>query len=698
MKTEWTCLPAIKQTRTGPIWTLLALATAAYTQPLLQPYHNGKHLYPAPAAGSALDPYVLPVSDASRLRWEPDGPQSSSLQFAAVCLQGLINRDRARLYLEWDQTDPYWLDSLPGAGYALKPHAIDFDFLRRNVGAGGVFAGSAKGLLLYDTAIFRRSSGSYAGAWRILVNVYGIMAAEEDLVPIPYQDRDKWDLPVKYDAGFGATRSPELWAESQDPDAAYRWVVTKYPTFSGPSPLALLHPGSLRMRDYLVAHRIHPLYYWEGMAAGTRQLFDSVLARTRPNQFMMGIWNIPEWGRGIDDPKGFDFHGPCCSEHDYLRLLSKFGKFMAVTGEEGISNLSWHSGLPQLVRDFRKSGGPGKPGESGRPVEILDRNKHYISLIVSDGDNLWYLWKHDMLASPRFLRNPAKVTAPLTWTLNPGMADLMPGILSWLYLRSDAKDIFASALNGPGYFLLDDYANLYGPDREPIIREYFRMAGDYLNRAGQKSIWMVDNYAYALPGRIDSATTLREWTWAAQELYRTNGTLSVAADYGARPAMRGPADFSQSVGNVPIFNAVDDDLPEVDSMAAEIRRNTPKDGQGFMHVFLINWNFRPDKVNALLAKLGDGYKAVDLETLGRLYREARGGAEEAIPEYVVRPDLYYADPGASLRPAKEKRSGGKGIHASGRPVDAKGRAMPHNHGTPSPQREKAFLSSIPYPP
>ena len=67
-----------------------------------------------------------------------------------------------------------------------------------------------------------------------------------------------------------------------------------------------------------------------------------------------------------------------------------------------------------------------------------------------------------MLSSPRFLRNPAKVTAPLTWTLNPALTDLLPGVLSWLYLRADSKDIFASSINGPGYFLLDDHAKCTG--------------------------------------------------------------------------------------------------------------------------------------------------------------------------------------------------------------------------------------------
>ncbi|MFA5693303.1 MAG: hypothetical protein WC907_06750, partial [Acholeplasmataceae bacterium] len=84
---------------------------------------------------------------------------------------------------------------------------------------------------------------------------------------------------------------------------------------------------------------------------------------------------------------------------------------------------------------------------------VVSDNTHYVSFIVSDGDNAT-MWQNTSLFAGTFMNAVGREndTFPVTWSLTPSLADLMPSILySAYHERSNDYDYFAAPVSGHGY-------------------------------------------------------------------------------------------------------------------------------------------------------------------------------------------------------------------------------------------------------
>lgn len=162
------------------------------------------------------------------------------------------------------------------------------------------------------------------------------------------------------------------------------------------------------------------------------------------------------------------------------------GAYMGWWPDEGLGvSRTSEYGVTTIASDFASNltvfGGTSRT-VNVKPVanKPVLRNKIYVSLILSDGDNLQYL-EH------RFKTNwlwdsPLRGQIPVGWTVSPAMLDAMPGVLNHLYNTATPNDNLIGGPTGVGY----TYPNYWG--NQSYLDNYVALSNDYTNRAGLKVI------------------------------------------------------------------------------------------------------------------------------------------------------------------------------------------------------------------
>ena len=122
-------------------------------------------------------------------------------------------------------------------------------------------------------------------------------------------------------------------------------------------------------------------------------------------------------------------------------------------------------------------------------------DKVYVSVFISDGDNIQYCQHAMRKIWDNAARSRGKV--PLNWTISPGLADIAPGIMNYYYDQASDMDCFATGPSGMGYMM--PYNTLKEPGapvgeytKDPAnMNGYARLTETYLQRTGLRvmTIW-----------------------------------------------------------------------------------------------------------------------------------------------------------------------------------------------------------------
>jgi len=496
-------------------------------------------------------------------------------KFAAVVFQGLVNRKAARIYLIWDKTDVFWKEKFVEMGYIRDIETADIEELPGL--AVRDFHDCFDGLLVYDENILHTK-----GVEAVLFNIITVVAGKERLIPVPADHVGEWNLPVLFDA-----RS--RWESVDD---AYQWVVSEYPDLIARGPVAHIHPKIMHVMDYMVAFNILPIFYWVGMSDKTKDLFEDILFSSGPNQPIIGHWHVAHHP-GLAEPAGItsEHH-----EHSFVRHISSYGKYLLVIERQG--NFTYHSSLSLKESTFRK-------GACNSYVELEE--KVYITLLMSDGDNIWNLTRANGLPGSRWWGNPCRGQIHIAWTFAPATVDLMPGTLSYFYRTATEKDSFVLAL-GLGYMYSDYYAKWY-KNRSDILREYFTALGTYMKKTDMRAAWLWQD---ANPVKMGGC--LEDLTIAVE----VNPQLEVIfLDTHRRKGMS----YDKSnfmVNGVPVFHSITTGS-DAKKLASEIEEQTPSGIRpAFMNIFAVNWRNSPETLAETVSALSPEYVVVGPETLGRL--------------------------------------------------------------------------------
>jgi hypothetical protein len=263
-----------------------------------------------------------------------------------------------------------------------------------------------------------------------------------------------YDLPVLMDLrGRFATRLE-----------AYQWLKDNHWNDLTHRTLFSVSTGiSLHMIDYVMALKGY-LHYLDPRDDGERALYESLLADLPVNAPVMGWWHEPESG----------------GEQVHVRYLAEAGH--PALGFDYVANASVFSGASRTI-NIQAS--PPKP-----PLE----NKIYVTLIISDGDNLQ--------AVQHAIRNqwddPMRGQVPIGWTMAPTVVDVAPNILNWYWENATDNDNLIAGPSGLGY----TYPNHWPSDAALTV--FAQLTACYLEQAGMNIITVWDDSGEVFTGNVGS--------------------------------------------------------------------------------------------------------------------------------------------------------------------------------------------------
>lgn len=224
-------------------------------------------------------------------------------------------------------------------------------------------------------------------------------------------------------------------------------------------------------------------------------------------------------GRGGDYHHTRDLAAACgaavvwldCRDPDQREL---FGKFLADMPAGNAAVLGWHAtersgvttasrfGIGTMPSDHFMNatlfaGGSHAINPPATPKSPPLANKLYVTIFLSDGDNIQYaqhamrrIWDRSA---------DARGQMPLNWTIAPGLVDVAPGIINYYYSTATPNDCFVCGPSGMGYAMpvntLDEPGAPLGStlDDEARMDAYAQLTSRYLHRAGLRVVTVWDN-------------------------------------------------------------------------------------------------------------------------------------------------------------------------------------------------------------
>jgi hypothetical protein len=111
---------------------------------------------------------------------------------------------------------------------------------------------------------------------------------------------------------------------------------------------------------------------------------------------------------------------------------------------------------------------------------IYDKNKTYVTFIVTDGDALW-------TANSRYRNNwdnPLRGKIKIGWQVGLAFTSLCPDILSYLYSTQSPNDEFVGGCSGVGYFYPDMMPN-------SSLSQHLTTANEAMHVLGLKDIFVI---------------------------------------------------------------------------------------------------------------------------------------------------------------------------------------------------------------
>lgn len=219
--------------------------------------------------------------------------------------------------------------------------------------------------------------------------------------------------------------------------------------------------GHGHLRDYLVAVKAAAAWLNPGVPADATALAPFVSSMTPVGGVYMGWW--PDEGTG-------------------LQWIAPYG--IPVIASDWFDNGSLFGGAATTITV------PSVPAPP--PLQ----NKVYVSITLSDGDNVQYMQHH----MKQNWGNPARGKVPMGWTAQPLAADLDPGMLNYYWSTATTNDCLVAGPSGAGYTRL----NFWSPAN---VAAYTQASAPYLQRSGMTSItvWLTvsgstgDSYAANCP-------------------------------------------------------------------------------------------------------------------------------------------------------------------------------------------------------
>ncbi len=456
------------------------------------------------------------------------------IRHSAVCVQGVVNRESPKVFLDFTDKDYFWMNILTQPGglcEGWRRHTFDdvYEMIE-------YFADEIKGVVLYDP-----DPGSGVISTSLVATT---VAGVEDAIAVRkdtsagsmynwlVNDSSGPGFPVLVDLTGKFTGSGTIWQSSTPSTGsarcdAYIWAKEKYLDTGLCNPEVLMYTldlyglrsdadleTQLSNLDYAVAERAFcfELCPWgdiypsddPGQPLGTdRETFKAILhsCNEQTGQMEMikfcGFYNFlyKDYDQGVHNGQTeVEFNSlkseyNCYSEADapaqtWVSNCSLYGRFKPAMEERRLVQDAPPSYQDLVDQGYIDAAGNVVPG-------------NYAMIGLGDYDNV--SWTHYWLAGDRY-NDPAKANVSCNWGINPDIIDRDYVTLDYLYRHKTDNDFFAAWGSGAGIVHVDRLYGGRGPSNYPDAlriwrehnRNYYRMT-DYSITA---CVWEEEELGY----------------------------------------------------------------------------------------------------------------------------------------------------------------------------------------------------------
>lgn len=317
--------------------------------------------------------------------------------------------------------------------------------------------------------------------------------------------------------------------------------------------------GHGHLREYLVAVKAAAVWLNPGVAGDASALAPFLSGMAPVGGIYMGWW--PDEGAG-------------------LSWIAQYG--IPVIASDWFDNGSLFSGVTTPITI------PPIP-----PAPSL-HNKVYVSITLSDGDNVQYM-QHYMKKN---WGNGARGRVPMGWTAQPLAADLDPAMSNYYWSTATTNDCLVAGPSGAGYTRLDFWG-------AANVASYARASNPYLQRSGLRgiTIWLTVSTATASAFAANCPTLLG---------VNDFGGGSYATNYAVLPIIGFPTNANYSSTAAQLINGIT-------NAAAAWNGSAPM----FIAVQGSGWSITPADCQTIANSLTTNeYVVVRPDHLFSLYRQA----------------------------------------------------------------------------
>lgn len=356
--------------------------------------------------------------------WTVHGGLSTNAML--ISLQALANAHGPKLYLLYADDWPFtYVNSVYDFYRNRRWYA--FTQLRSPAEALGALASSAKGYVVWDTAV--RTS---------LIVAFTAAGLEEAVVV------SEREIPLAEKAGLRPVEDLRGKFEGMNDAAIYRWAYNRYWERCSREFIVWLggEHGSV-MKPAVADWGMHKKVFFSDLSCRTTDTAEYALARRvlsemKPMSMVMG------WHSYAKD-----------LEEEFVTLTSTFGH--RVEGLNTLPNLSFSAQVPLSHGFTFRNNHHVAPGERP-PVE----KKVYISCVQTDGIGLG-AWQ-----------KPGRGEIPYAWEVLMNYTWMAPGMAEYFYSMATPNDYFIGCLSGPGYLYPKAVPSALLPGLMAIARDQMR--------------------------------------------------------------------------------------------------------------------------------------------------------------------------------------------------------------------------------
>lgn len=482
-------------------------------------------------------------------------------RLALACLQGLTSRKEPRIWLLVPGQGKFWLDR-----HVEKKYIDGYDSVADWRGLFRQFADAFRGAVVPDRNLYR---GDVLAA-----NV----AACEDLIIASPELAAALGLPVKVDLRGRFTTYAD----------GMQWVWNTYKGRLNHHLASYLYPRKMGVTAFAYELEWRAVMFW---IAGTKdaaepgadpareeRLMAGILAEMAPNTAVLGFPFGGE-GIGIGEPRG-------------VALISRYAK--ALVCPDFLANACVTSGV--RIEPLRQA--------KQAPPPPLARDKIYIALAVSDGDNQ-NTWLNFM--KPYF-EHPRHGEFPVAHGMGPPILDLMPAVAEWYYERGGPNTEFLADVSGIGYIQPKHYATAF-TERDAAFDGFLDWTQKYLARMDMATVRTVGG----------------EDDLLARYARKLPGLHSLFADMGRYSGRSGIANLTYALPDgMPVFRSATSWRYGKDGFLREVREQVGAARPAFANGFVHCWTFHNmDDIARIYDGRDKDMVFVTPSQLAALYRKAK---------------------------------------------------------------------------